>query len=65
MSMKVVKKCCGYCNAHRKVICGLFTKWECTEKRSDRYGLECEFHDTCEYWNQDGPYLAQPIMKDL
>ena len=65
MKQKQVEHVCGRCNSHRKVLCGLISEWQCTNKQSERYGWECDFYDTCEYWNQDGPYLAQPIIKYL
>lgn len=57
------KKCCGRCNYHRKVLCGLFSEWQCVNTDSPFKGKEREFHDTCELFDDHGPYIAEPLRK--
>ena len=47
--MRDQKNCCGTCRYHRRIDA---IDWDCKNKESEYYGLETEYEDTCEEWEE-------------
>lgn len=47
-------ECCGKCKHCKLENRGIYKEWVCTNKESDNYGMETEYREKCEEFEERG-----------